>query len=212
MQKNFAILFDNQLFITNEKINYNRLFDEMILHINNNGKENSILLFYKVILLDDLLLTKSKDIKHKKYMKIITSFLIENSKIKMQMLINDIFMQYFIGIKNPKKQYHYLKIIFYEIKTLKNFYKEKSEFINYIVTNNNRLDDINNKYCCYVQIICFLLYDIVLNDNQKGEVFSYTPYGFMKNPTYNFIRCIFIQCFNIEDNQIILEFTNSSLH
>ena len=49
---NFTILFDNQLFIANEKLNYNRLFDEMIWHINNNNKENSIFLFYKVILLE----------------------------------------------------------------------------------------------------------------------------------------------------------------
>ena len=34
----------------------------------------------------------------------------------------------------------------------------------------------------------------------------------MKNPNYNFIRCIFIQCFSIEDNQIILKFIKSSLH
>ena len=49
---NFTILFDNQLFIANEKLNYNRLFDEMFWYQNNNNKENSIFLFYKVILLE----------------------------------------------------------------------------------------------------------------------------------------------------------------
>ena len=209
---NLTILFDNKLFAINEKKDYNKLFDEMIWHMNNNDKENSLFLFYKTILLDDLLLSKSKEIKHKKYMKIITNFLIVNSKVNIQMLINDIFLQYFIGIKNPKKQYHYLKIIFYEINALKGFYKEKSEFINYLVTNNNRLDEYNNKYCCYVQIICFLLYNIIINGDQKGAIFSYTPFGFMKNPNYNFIRCIFIQCFNIDNNQIILKFIKSSLN
>ena len=208
---NFTILFDNKLFRTNKIINYNRLFDEAIWYFNNNENDNSLLLFYKVILLDDFFLISSKETKHKRYMQILCIFLTENRKPKIKSLINDIFLQYFIDIKNPKKKYHYLKIIFYGIQSLKNYYKEKSNFINYIFTNYNKLDDYNNKYCCNTQILCFLLYDIIINSNQKNEIFSYTPYGFMKMPTYNFIRCIFIQCFNINNNKK-LKFIKSSLH
>ena len=39
----------------------------------------------------------------------------------------------------------------------------------------------------------------MINNHQKVEVFIYTPYGLMKNPHYNFIRCIFIQYFHIEN-------------
>ena len=89
---NFTILFDNKLFRTNKIINYNRLFDEAIWYFNNNENDNSILLFYKVILLDDFFLTASNETKHKIYMQILCIFLTENKKPNIKGLINDIFL------------------------------------------------------------------------------------------------------------------------
>ena len=208
---NFSILFDTRLFKRNNIINYNRLFDEMIYHIKNNDKNNSIFMFNKLLLFDDFFEIKSKETKHKNYMKIISYFLTENKKIKTKDSINDNFIQYFFNIKSPKKIYHYLEIIYYNFDSLKSYYNENENFIKYIFCNYNKINDNNCKYCRNIQILCFLLYDIKINENQNNSVFSYAPYGFMTNPNYNFIRCIFIQCFHI-DNRQKLKFIKSSLY
>ena len=208
---NFSILFDTRLFKRNNIINYNRLFDEMIYHIKNNDKNNSIFMFNKLLLFDDFFEIKSKETKHKNYMKIISYFLTENKKVKTKDSINDNFIQYFINIKSPKKIYHYLKIIYYNFDSLKSYYNENENFIKYIICNYNKINDNNCKYCRNIQILCFLLYDIKINENQNNSVFSYAPYGFMTSPNYNFIRCIFIQCFHINNRQK-LKFIKSSLY
>ena len=208
---NFSILFDTRLFKRNNIINYNRLFDEMIYHIKNNDKNNSIFMFNKLLLFDDFFEIKSKETKHKNYMKIISYFLTENKKVKTKDSINDNFIQYFINIKSPKKIYHYLKIIYYNFDSLKSYYNENENFIKYIFCNYNKINDNNCKYCRNIQILCFLLYDIKINENQNNSVFSYAPYGFMTSPNYNFIRCIFIQCFHINNRQK-LKFIKSSLY
>ena len=208
----FNILFDTQLFKNQEIKNYNKLFDEMLWNLKNNDKDNPLLLFFKILLLDDFFEIKSKEIKHKKYMDIIRIFITENKKLKVKNQINECFIQNLINIKSPKKIYHYLKIIYYEIENLKDMYKENNEFINYIVTNYNKLDNYDCKYCRNTQILCFLLNDIIIIDtNEKNEVFGYSPFGFMKNPNYNFIRCIFIQCFKLE-NKHKLKFIKSTLY
>jgi len=208
---NFSILFDTRLFKRNNIINYSRLFDEMIYHIKNNDKNNSIFMFNKLLLFDDFFEIKSKETKHKNYMKIISYFLTENKKVKTKDSINDNFIQYFINIKSPKKIYHYLKIIYYNFDSLKSYYNENENFIKYIICNYNKINDNNCKYCRNIQILCFLLYDIKINENQNNSVFSYAPYGFMTSPNYNFIRCIFIQCFHINNRQK-LKFIKSSLY
>ena len=206
---NFDILFDSRLFKTGVYTNYKKIFEQMIWHLNNNNKDNSIMLFFKILLFDDFLLTESKDteIKHKQYMDIISTYISENKKLKHKKMINDFLIHYLINIKNPKKIYHYLKIIYYNIDNIKEIYKESSEIFNYLITNYNKLDNYNCKYCRNNQILCFLLYDIIFNVN---EGFNYTPYGFMKNPNYNFIRCLFIKYFKLNNNQK-LNFIKSTL-
>ena len=209
---NFCILFDTKLFKTNQFINYNKLFDEMLWHLDNNDKDNSLFLFYKILLFDNFFEISSKEVKHKKYMKIISKFISDNKRAKTKSLINENFIKYFINVKSPKKIYHYLKIIYYELNSIKSLYKENIDFINYIIKNYNNLDDYNCKYRCNIQILSFLLYDIIINNsNEKSEAFSYTPYGFMKYPNYIFIRCIFIQCFKLTNGQK-LKFIKSSLY
>jgi len=207
----FSILFDTKLFKRNNIVNYNRLFDEMLYHIKNNDKNNSVFMFYKLLLFDDFFEIKSKETKHKNYMKIITYFLTENKKLKTKDSINENFIQYFLNIKSLKKIYHYLKIIYYNYDSLKSYYNDNDNFIRYIFSNYNKIIDNNCKYCRNIQILCFLLYDLRIKENQNNSVFSYAPFGFMLSPNYNFIRCIFIQCFNI-DNQQKLKFIKSSLY
>ena len=208
---NFNILFDTQLFGINNTTYYDTLLDRMIWFLNNNGKDNPLLLFYKILLFDDYFEQNQIETNHKKYMEIITYFITDNQKPKIKKSINECLIQYLTNIKNPKKIYHYLKIIYYEINSLKNIYKENNEFINYIIVNYNKLDKYYSKYCRYNQILCFLLYDIIINKtDEKNAIFGYSPFGFMKNPNYNFIKCIFIQCFKLENKQKF-KFIKSSL-
>jgi hypothetical protein len=130
---NFCILFDTKLFKTNQFINYNKLFDEMLWHLDNNDKDNSLFLFYKILLFDNFFEISSKEVKHKKYMKIISKFISDNKRAKTKSLINENFIKYFINVKSPKKIYHYLKIIYYELNSIKSLYKENIDFINYIM-------------------------------------------------------------------------------
>ena len=157
---NFNILFDTQLFKTNELKNYNKLFDQMIWHINNNNKDNSLKLFLKILLIDDIFETISKEtnIKHKKYMNIISSCISDNKVLKTQIKINSLLVNYFVNLKSPQKIYHYLKIIYYNIDSIKNIYKENIKFMNYLITNYNKLDNYNCKYCRNIQLLCFLIY------------------------------------------------------
>ena len=209
---NFNVLFDIQLFGTNNFVNYETLFDRMIWYLNNNEKDNSMLLFYKILLFDDYFVKKNKKLNHKKYMEIITYYITENKKSKIKKSINECLIQYLINLKSPTKIYHYLKIIFYEISSLKNIYEDNNDFINYIIINYNKLDDYYCQYCQYNQILCFLLYDIIINKtDEKNEIFGYSPFGFMKNPNYYFIKCIFIQCFKL-DNKQKLKFIKSPLN
>ena len=209
---NFNILLDKQLFKNNDIKNYNKLFDAMIWHLNNNSNDNTYLIFYKILLFDDIFDIKSKEIKHRKYMEIISKLISVNKKIKVKNHINECLIGYFINIKSIHKIYHYLKIIYYQINSLKDIYKENSEFINYIITNFNKLDNYDCKYCSNIQILCFLLYDIIVNNtDEKNGVFGYSPFGFMKSPNYKFIRCIFIQCFKLE-NKHKLKFIKFALN
>ena len=205
---NFDILFDSKLFRSNLLINYNELFNQMIWHLKNNNKNNNVNLFYKILLFDDFFETTSKNtkIKHRPYMNIISTFITNNKKSKHKNLINEFLIHYIVTIKNPKKMYHYLKIIYHNFNHIKDIYKENGDFFNYLITNYNKLDNYNCKYCRNIQILSFLLYDIIANNN---DIFSYTPYGFMKNPNYNFIRCIFIKTFKI-NNAEKLKFIKSS--
>ena len=216
LQMNISLLLSEKLYKSSDIKNYNKLFDEMIL--NNNIQEKSIInkeILYKFLLLDDIL--KSSDIKHKKYMKVIWSFIMFKKNIKKRkkdININNnmkIFMRYFIKIKNPKKIYHYLKMIYFKIDSFKTYFEEFEEFKNYIFSNDNKIINNNYKYCQYNQILCFLIKDILIKDKFVKKENLIEQLNNMKNPDYIYIRYIFIHHFNI-DNKPKFSFIKSSLN
>ena len=217
-QMNISLLLSDKIFKKSDIINYNKLFDEMIAitNINNSVKEKSILnkeIVYKFLLLDDIL--KSNEIKHKKYMKIIWSIIMykkNKKKRKKDININinnnmKIFIRYFIKVKDPKKIYHYLKMIYFKIDSFMEF----KEFKDYIFSNNNKIINNNSKFCHYIKILCFLIKDILNKDKitKKGNLID--KFKEAKNPDYNFIRYIFINIFNI-DTKHKFRFLKSSLY
>ena len=219
LKMNFSILLDENIFKRGKIDIYNKIMDELKFHLDNSENESSLLyneILYKILLMDDIL--ESKDIKHKKYMEILSYFVIENkknelkdekkSKIKdIKIMVNN-FMEYFLELNSPKKIYHYLKLIYFNINSFRIYFEENNEYLKYLLTNSNKIiNDKNNfKYCQYIQILCFLINEIIF----QNELFSYVPYGFMQNPNYKFIKCVFINNFNI-DNRIKLSFIKSTL-
>ena len=215
-QMNISLLLSEKIFKTSDIINYNKLFDEMIL--NNSIKEKSIInkeTFYKFLLLDDIL--QSKEIKHKKYMKIIWSIIMfkkSKKKKKKDVNINNnmkIFIKYFIKIKNPKKIYHYLKMIYLKIDSFKTYFEEFKEFKNYICSNDNKIINNNCKYYHYNKILCFLIKDVLIKEKMIEKENLTDRLHDMKNPDYKYIRYIFINNFNI-DNKHKFSFIKSSLY
>jgi hypothetical protein len=57
------------------------------------------------------------------------------------------------------------------------------------------------KYCAFNQILYYLIYEetLVKSSSENDYCFHYNPTGFMKNPSFYFIKCIFFQCFSISN-------------
>ena len=205
---NFSILLNNKIFRKDNISYYDKLLNEMISYLNIEEKENSLQykeIFYKFLLLDDIF--ESKEKIHKKYMSIISYFIIGNKKNKIKDIntMRKILIRYIIEIISQKKLYHYLKVLYLNMDSIKEYFKENEIFIKFIeayskpINNNN-----NNKYSEYIQILCFLLNEIIKNEKYLKKEY------YLKNPNYMFIRCIFIHNFNI-NNKIKLKFIKSTL-
>ena len=196
---NFSILLDNKIFKKGNISYYDKLLNEMILYLSIEEKENALQykeIFYKYLLLDDIL--ELTEIKHKKYMSIISYFIIGNKKNKIKDInsMRKVLIRYIIEIISQKKLYHYLKLLYINIDSIKEYFKENDIFIKFIevysipIINNNTN---NNKYSEYIQIICFLLNEILKNEKKiKNDCY-------VKNPNYKFIKCLFIHNFNINN-------------
>ena len=163
-------------------------------------------ILYKILMLDFIF--ELKEYKHKLLMKLISAF-ISFDKYKTNTksgdgrceddnMINE-FINYFLGLKNEIKIYHYLKIIYLNLNKIKNKLLNNEKFLE---NTNMRMEKINSnhcKYCAYNQILWYLIFEEIYIKSSSGSdyCFHYNPIGFMKNPTFYFIKCIFIQCFDI---------------
>ena len=214
---NFSIVLDNNIFKKSNVKYYEKLFDVLYIYLTNDDKDNSLPykeIFYKYLLLDYIL--ESSEIKHKKYMEILSYFLIREDKNKKKEInsMNKSFINYFIEIKKPKKIYHYLKFIYLNINLIKPFYEGNEKFLHYISNNSTYNNPDINKYKDYKdydgynQILCFLLNELFQKKDPK-KVDTLSSLNNIKNPDYKFIKCLFIQHFSI-DNKIKLKFIKHS--
>ena len=210
---NFSILLDRKIFKKMKLSIYEKLFDEIILYLKNEEKENSLLykeLFCKYLLLDDILESKEiKEIHYNKYMSIISYFIIgnKNNKIKDINSMKKLFINYITNIKNQKKLYFYLKLIYLNFDQIKLYFQENEKFVKFIIANVNPLNN-NNEYSEYIQILCFLLTKII--SKNKALPTEQNKYK-IKNINYKFIKCLFIKDFKV-NNRIKLSFIESSSH
>ena len=204
---NFSILLDRKIFKIEKLAIYDKIFDKINNYINNEKGEKQLLderNFYKLLLLDDIL--ESNEIKHKNYMKIISYYIIPNNISKNKEIKSFIgfFIQYLSNIKSPKKIYHYLKILYLKSSLISSYFKNNNIFRQFITNNSYKIfnNNINCKYCQNIQILSYLIREIVINNRiLKNEILNLDNLQNIKKPNYKFIKCLFIQYFNITDKK-----------
>ena len=188
-------LFDQQKYITQlndilDKVKLTELNDELI---------------NKILLIDFIL--ECDTVKHKNFCNLINIICASEKQNFCKCLIN-----YIIRIENEKKNYHYLKIIYNNLKNLKNILSNDIYCLNEFIDKQLEiLDHFHCKYCSYMIILCYLLKNELNQEKKDDNLSKYFPY--MDNPSYLFLRCIFIENFKFEgeNKKYKLKFIKSKL-
>ena len=153
-------------------------------------------IIYKIFFLDFIF--ELKNIKHKKLCDFISFIIINNNKLFCTELIN-----YISYLEKEVKIYHYLKIIYFFIKDFKKQLNAEEIFKLYTFLQK-KFDTLNYehcKYCSYIIILCYLIKDQIWDTNDDNNLYSfkYSSIGYMISPSFIFIRCVFIQNFNLNN-------------
>ena len=154
-------------------------------------------ILYKILMLDFIF--ELKEYKHKLLIKLISSFISKkNYNKEMDVDVINEFINYFLGLKNEIKIYHYLKIIYLNLSEIKKKLLKNEKFLENINIPMEKINPNHCKYCAYNQLLWYLIYEeICIKQSNENYCFHYNPIGFMKKPSIYFIKCIFIQCFSI---------------
>ena len=190
-----SILLDNKLFDQKkniESINTSVLNQIKLEEINDE-------LFYKILAIDFMF--ELNYINHKNLLNIIKAICTSGNKFFCAKLIN-----YIVKIKNEVKLYHYLKIIYENIKKLIETVPAEIMILNAFVERQfDSYDHFHCKYCSYIIILSYLLKnDINLDKNKKRDEkfsFEFNKYKYISNPSFLFIRCLFIENFELKNIQ-----------
>ena len=190
-----SILLDYDLF---EQRNYTIKINDLLENININEINDELL--YKILLVDFIL--ESDDIRHKNFLNLINSlYLSENQNFCRALVI------YALKVENEKKCYHYLKIIYKNIKSIINILPSELDYLNDCIEKKfETLNHFHCKYCLYVIILCHLIKKEIINDNE--DVFLIVKFFYMINPSNLFLRVIFIENFGLK-NELKLKFIKS---
>ena len=161
-------------------------------------------ILYKILMLDFVF--ELKEYKHKILIKLFSAFITfhkfkqNDNKETYENIINE-FINYFLGLKSEAKIYHYLKIIYLNLDKIKKKIISNEKFLENVNIGMEKINTNHCKYCCYNQILCYLIYEetYIKPSSDNDYTFNYNPIGFMKNPSFLFLKCIFIQCFSISN-------------
>ena len=187
-----SIILDSELFELNKFLpQLNDSVDKFSMAIINNE------LIYKILLIDFIF--ESDDINHKSYLNLINSLILSKNEYFCKSIIN-----YIIKIKSEKKAYHYLKVIYRNIKALKQYMQSDILCLyEYCEIKFKTVNTFHCRYCSYIIILCYLLkQDIMLDKEENREDnfnFDKLGVGYMANPSFLFILSIFIENFNLEN-------------
>ena len=190
-----SILLDNKLFDQKnyiESINISLLDQIKLEEINDE-------LFYKIISIDFIF--ELNEINHKSFLNLIKAICTSGKKDFCSKLIN-----YIVKLKNEIKSYHYLKIIFQNIKKLKKTIPTEIFILYaYVEKQVEYIDHFHCKYCSYIIILSYLIKrDIIIDKNEQRPdnfTFEFNKFKYISNPSLLFIRCLFIENFDLQNNQ-----------
>ena len=190
-----SILLDNKLF--DQKKNIESINNSVLNQIK--LEEINDELFYKILAIDFMF--ELNYINHKNLLNIIKAICTSGNKFFCAKLIN-----YIVKIKNEVKLYHYLKIIYENIKKLIETVPAEIMILNSFVERQfDSYDHFHCKYCSYIIILSYLLKnDINLDKNKKRDEkfsFEFNKYKYISNPSFLFIRCLFIENFELKNIQ-----------
>ena len=194
-----SILLDNNLF---EQRNFINEINDILDKININEINDELL--HKIFLVDFIF--ESTNIKHKKFLNLINSICSSKNKKYCIDLI-----RYILKVENEIKIYHYLKIIYINIKNIKSILSlDISYLYEFIEKQFKYIDHYHCKYCSYIIILCHLIKQEIIYDEDDiiKNYLSINDYEYMNNPSYLFLKAIFIENFNLK-NDLKLKFIKS---
>ena len=214
-----SILLDNRLFKYKKYlVDLERVFNCLSKIFSQNiEQEYSMIndeILYKILSFDYIF--EINNIKHKIYTNLLSSFLCFNKKNQNQIIsqkhkkICEEMIGYIVSLQNDIKIYHYLKIIYINVNDCKEQFFDL-KFFQYLLIKVEKVQNEHCKYCKYIQILCYLLKkEIFINiyEEDKDKYFKYEATGFMVMPSLNFIKCVFIEYFNM-DNKSKFKFIKS---
>ena len=186
-----SILLDYNLFEQRKFIKQLNIMLDKIL-INDINDE----LIYKIFLLDFIF--ESNNIKHKKFLNLINSICSSKNKYFGKALV-----KYILKLENEIKMYHYLKIIYINIKNMKEILSSDSCYLyEFIEKQLGLIDHFHCKYCSYIVILCYLIKQEILYDESDNtrEFLLINNSRYMNNPSSLFLKAIFIENFHIPNN------------
>ena len=160
-------------------------------------------ILYKLLMLDFCF--ESKEFKHKLLTELISSFISIDEKSKnddqeLYKLIHNEFIDYILSLNSDIKIYHYLKIIYSNFGNIRESLINNEKFLQNINILLDKIDYRHCKYCSYNQILFYLINQDLLNLNGDiDKIFIYSPYGFMVNPSFLFLKCFISQLFNLSN-------------
>ena len=173
----------------------------------NSNKDISLIndeILYKILMLDFIF--QLKDYKHKLLMDLISTFITfdkykENDDKELVNNIISEFLNYFLGLKNEIKIYHYLKIIYLNLTKIKCKLLNNVKFLENIKMKMENINTNHCKYCAFNQILYHLIYEETCfkSSSENDYCFHFYPSGFMRSPSFYFLKCIFFQCFSISN-------------
>ena len=187
-----SLIFDIELFDQKKYISElnTKIIDRLDISMLNKD------VIYKIFFLDFIF--ELKNIKHKKLCDFISFIIINNNKLFCIELIN-----YITYLEKEVKIYHYLKIIYLYINDFKKHLNNEEIFklYSFLQKKFDTLKYQHCKYCSYIIILCYLIKDQIWDvyDDNSIYRFKYSSIGYMISPSFIFIRCTFIQNFNLNN-------------
>ena len=215
-----SILLDIDYYRNKEDIFQNqKLFNILKKELEEKNNDNRYIFnkefLYKILSLDFCF--ENNEIKHKFLIELISGFITFDEKCKKDNnkfceLIQKEFIMYFLSLKNEKKIYHYLKIIYFNFDNIKEYLKNNFSFIDNINQKPENINIKHCKYCAYNQVLYYLINQeiINLNDDEQGKSFHFYPKDYMLNPSILFLKCFFSQILALSnENRVKFIKTNS---